>query len=167
MRKGTNPPSDEVKPSAPPNPPRSNDQDSTGAMAHAWFATPGTAKAVDAIFGNGRRGPCAKQVVTAVLITRDSKTHLGRNDVNNPQAVCPRVTAGMKTGEGYELCKTVCQQPDHAEVSVIKAAIAAGSAVPGSVMFIYGHTYACEPCLSWCRHYGIERIVFGGKEMLP
>jgi deoxycytidylate deaminase len=114
-----------------------------------------------------RRGPCAKQVVVAVVITRDNKAYVGRNDVNNAQQVCPRVTAGMKTGEGYELCKTVCQQPDHAEVAAIKAAVAAGSLVSGSTMFIYGHTYACEPCLSWCREYGVERVVFGGVEVRP
>ena len=49
---------------------------------------------------------CAKQVVGAFAIV-DNVLYVGTNECLNPQKVCPR--EGMKTGEGYELCRDVCK----------------------------------------------------------
>jgi pyrimidine deaminase RibD-like protein len=64
----------------------------------------------------------------------------------------------MKTGEGYHLCKEVCQQTDHAEINALKAA---GPAARGGIMYIEGHTYACAPCQDAAAASGIKFIAFG------
>lgn len=90
-----------------------------------------------------KRGPCAKQTVTATIVTSAGERFVGTNDCANPQTSCPRDAAGMKTGEGYHLCGEVCQQTDHAEINALRAA---GEKARDGVMYIEGHTYACEPC---------------------
>lgn len=67
----------------------------------------------------------------------------------------------MPTGIGYELCKSVCQQPTHSEVNAINLA---GDAARGAVLHIEGHTYACEACKSVAEQAGIALIVIGGIE---
>jgi len=101
-------------------------------------------------------GPCAKQRVKATLVTPSGERFVGYNDVESPQEVCPR--AGMATGQGYELCLSVCRQPSHAEVAAVKLA---GGRASGSVIYVEGHYYACEPCASFARKNGVDRIEFG------
>lgn len=86
-------------------------------------------------------GPCVKQVVTATIVAEDGRRFVGTNHCLNAQTVCPR--ADMPTGVGHELCRDVCQQPAHAEVNAIAEA---GDAACGAVLYLEGHTYACEPC---------------------
>lgn len=101
---------------------------------------------------------CAKRKVTAVLVV-DDRHFVGENKCSAPQRVCPR-----QPGEGYEACKTVCGQDDHAEVAAIKAALAAkvdlkrNRFVPPR-MFLYGHSAACANCTEWLMKYGIVLIV--------
>jgi deoxycytidylate deaminase len=99
---------------------------------------------------------CAKRQTRATLIAPDGQRFIGTNYVNNPQAVCPR--AGMATGVGYELCKSVCDQPNHAEVN---ACLAAGRSARGGTLYLEGHYYACEPCKRVCAEHGVAEIVFG------
>lgn len=87
------------------------------------------------------KGPCAKQTVTATIVTPDGRRFVGTNHCNNAQMTCPR--AGMPTGVGYELCKSICQQEAHAEVNALRAA---GEHARGGTLYLTGHTYACEPC---------------------
>lgn len=101
-------------------------------------------------------GPCVKQTVTATIITTDGERFVGTNDCLNPQTVCPR--AGMPTGVGYELCQTVCRQTAHAEVNAINKA---RSRAKGGVLYLEGHTYACEPCKQACADAGIAEIIIG------
>lgn len=99
---------------------------------------------------------CAKQRVVATIVTPDGFTYVGENLCENPQTVCPRDAAGYKTGEGYELCKSICNQGSHAEVAAINLA---GDACSGSTLYLTGHTYACDSCKSAAFGAGISSIV--------
>ena len=63
------------------------------------------------------RGPCAKRRVSCTIIDRGGRVFTGENDCANPQAVCPRAP-----GEGYEKCRSICQQAGHAEIMALEAA---------------------------------------------
>jgi deoxycytidylate deaminase len=97
---------------------------------------------------------CAKVVVTATIITKDGRTFTGRNDCVNPQVLCPR--GNLPSGQGYEMCKTICQQPAHAEVVALRKA---GVDASGATLLLQGHNFACEDCLQSCERAGIARIV--------
>lgn len=99
-------------------------------------------------------GPCVKQVVTAILVTVNGEVFIGTNDCEIPQTVCPR--QHMKTGEGYELCVSVCRQTGHAEINALKFA---GNKASGSTIYLQGHTYACEPCKQAAANAGATIIV--------
>lgn len=98
---------------------------------------------------------CAKQTVTATIVTPDGVRFRATNHCYNPQEVCPR--KDMPTGVGYELCKSVCNQSGHAEVNAIRVA---GSYAKGATMYIEGHTYACDGCLDAIKEAGITSVVF-------
>lgn len=102
------------------------------------------------------RGPCAKQRVTATIVTPDGRIFVGENDCANPQETCPR--GDMPTGVGYELCKSICHQGTHAEIAALAAA---GTAARGGELYLDGHTYACKPCIAACVAAGIVGIHFG------
>lgn len=99
-------------------------------------------------------GPCAKQVVHAVIVTDSGETFEGTNLCHNPQDTCPR--GDMPSGVGYELCWNVCKQPAHAEVNAIRAA---GEKAKGATLYLSGHTYVCPDCSIACRQAGISKIV--------
>ena len=99
---------------------------------------------------------CAKQLVTATVVALDGRRFVGTNACAKPQVVCPR--AGMPTGEGYELCTSVCEQQGHAEVQALRAA---GPAAVGATMYLHGHTYACDHCVAVCRAAGVVGLVIG------
>lgn len=101
------------------------------------------------------QGPCAKQTVTATIITKDGECFSGTNACENPQKECPRDVLGMKSGEGYHLCKEVCNQTAHAEVNAIKLA---GEKANGSVLYLEGHSYACDNCKGHAESAGISEI---------
>jgi hypothetical protein len=97
------------------------------------------------------QGTCVKQNVMATLVTTDGDVFVGTNRCNNPQEICPRDVQGMKSGEGYHLCKEVCQQVAHAEVD---ATTQAGENAKGAIVCLTGHTYACQPCKSFTCNAG-------------
>lgn len=101
-------------------------------------------------------GPCAKQTVTATVVDVTGRYFFkSTNYCYNPQQTCPR--AGMKTGEGYELCHNICRQPNHAEKNAL---ILAGDKARGGTLYVEGHTYACDSCVSAAEKAGIVNIVF-------
>ena len=102
-------------------------------------------------------GPCAKQVVTATIVTPDGNRFVGTNWCATPQEVCPR--ADMPTGVGYHLCASVCHQSGHAEIDAIRNAGAVR--LTGATLYLEGHTYACEPCKAACAAAGITSIIIG------
>lgn len=103
------------------------------------------------------KGPCAKQRVICTIVAPDGRRWVGENECRNPQGACPR--AGMPTGQGYELCKSVCEQIGHAEEV---AATAAGRSAVGGIAYIEGHTYACAPCKAALSEIGVHDILFVG-----
>lgn len=110
-------------------------------------------------------GPCVKQTVTATIITPAGDEFTGTNHCLTPQMKCPR--EGMPSGVGYELCRTVCNQPAHAEPNAILLAvgIVGRNAVRGSTLRVEGHTYACDSCKAVARAAGIARLIVAGKEV--
>lgn len=94
-------------------------------------------------------GPCAKRRTQAVLTTVDGKVFVAENVCLNPQPACPRLP-----GEGYEKCKTICQQIGHAEEQVIRAA---GEEARGSTIEVT-HWYACKPCESLAHQAGVKEV---------
>jgi deoxycytidylate deaminase len=104
-----------------------------------------------------KRGPCAKQTVTATIVTPTGERFVGTNDCANPQTTCPRDVYGYKTGEGYHLCEEVCRQTGHAEVNALRAA---GEKARGATMHIEGHTYACGPCQESVIKAGVKDVFF-------
>jgi deoxycytidylate deaminase len=99
-------------------------------------------------------GPCAKQTVVAIIV-KNGRAWVGTNACTSPQEVCPRAP-----GEGYEKCRKVCGQPFHAEVDAI---MNAGRECSGAVMYLFGHTYACEHCQTVAKHAGIKQIIILGE----
>lgn len=103
-------------------------------------------------------GPCAKQVVKATLITDTGLRFIGSNYCVTPQRTCPRNEAGYLSGQGYHLCKEICHQRGHAEENAIENA---GPKAKGSVIYVEGHTYACENCQRVARQAGVVEIIIG------
>ena len=99
------------------------------------------------------KGPCAKQTTMAIIVNGD-KTWVGYNWCEKPQAVCPREVLGYSTGEGYHLCKEVCEQHAHAEVDVCEKA---GQGARDGVLYLFGHFYACKDCIQVMKECGIKR----------
>jgi deoxycytidylate deaminase len=106
-------------------------------------------------------GPCAKQVVTATLVTITGARFVGRNDCRAPQDDCPRMALGFARGEGYQLCREICEQPWHAETAAIAAAEAAGGAgaARGGTVWLEGHVAPCVGCQSVVDLLGISVVV--------
>lgn len=94
--------------------------------------------------------PCVKLTTIAVIINKD-KFWIGDNSCDLPQKECPR--GSLPTGVGYELCKTICKQPHHAEVS---ACLKAGVEAEGGNLFLSGHYYCCDPCLDTMKKHEIK-----------
>jgi deoxycytidylate deaminase len=97
---------------------------------------------------------CANLTTRATIIAPDGRRFVGTNYVNNPQATCPR--EGMPTGVGYELCRSICDQPAHAEVN---ACLTAGDAARGGVLYLEGHYYACDNCKRIAAAHGVEIVI--------
>jgi deoxycytidylate deaminase len=88
----------------------------------------------------------------------------GENWCRNPQTTCPREEQGYASGEGYHLCRDICDQAGHAEE------IAAMSMLgrPGHTAYLYGHTYACDRCKEALRAAGVRQLILedGSDESL-
>ena len=101
------------------------------------------------------RGPCAKRRVVCMLEHWTGEKFFGENDCANPQTICPRLP-----GEGYDKCKSVCQQAGHAETEALKKA---GTKAPGCQGTLYGHYWICEPCGAALRDAGVYSITIKFK----
>lgn len=93
------------------------------------------------------------------MYTRDTglepelRSATGRNDCANPQPTCPRLS-----GEGYEKCRSICQQAGHAELEALKAAKERGLDLTGGSAYIFGHYWICEPCGKALLEAGIRKV---------
>jgi hypothetical protein len=102
-------------------------------------------------------GPCAKQTVRCVIWLANGEAVAATNACLNPQPKCPR-----EPGEGYEKCKTICQQLGHAEVQAVQLAARIGADLKGSRAVITGHTYACQHCQETLAKAGCNTFTLGG-----
>lgn len=102
---------------------------------------------------------CAKQVVKAKLVTSCGLEFIGTNHCDNPQETCPRDAAGYASGEGYHMCANICGQKYHAEEDAI---LKAQGLARGSIIYLSGHTYACNPCKELADKFGVLDIVIEG-----
>lgn len=97
---------------------------------------------------------CAKKVVSCIIETPDGRVFYGRNDCENPQKECPR-----NNGEGYEKCKTICQQVGHAEEIAIKNA--KGHDLTGAKATLYGIGFYCKECQKSLFTSGVKYLTLG------
>ena len=101
--------------------------------------------------------PCVKQPVYALIITTDGKEHFGSNWMTNSNVtVCPRVELNCPSGQGYELCKEVCNQDFHAERFAISLCT---SDTTDATLYLTGHTYCCDDCIAAMKAAGIKTAV--------
>lgn len=115
---------------------------------------------------------CLKQSVIADLVFSSGITYSGNNDIdNNLIECCPRDEAGFKSGFGYELCKDICGQTSHAEISVInqyKKSILNDNGyskkypeyfdLETAIFTVKNHNYICDNCLMAIIDVGIKNI---------
>jgi deoxycytidylate deaminase len=94
---------------------------------------------------------CVKQQVSATITGANGQIIcVGVNSCLNPQDICPRADA--KSGEGYDLCTSVCLQTGHAELNALEIA---GDRAMGSHMTLRGHTYCCDDCIVGMAEAGV------------
>ena len=107
------------------------------------------------------RGPCARLSVQCMIQTNDYRTMWGSNICNNAQFLCPRAP-----GEDYKKCKTVCDQPGHAETEALRQAIEAYGAdvLRGGVAHVWGHYTCCRECSEALARAGIKEIIIHVNE---
>lgn len=117
--------------------------------------------------------PCLKQKTRCIIEVHDLSKDAGYfgGEVKHFEAtnschvddaeVCPRVTAGAKTGEGYELCGP----PNHAEQEAAKLVSAHyPDGIPGpSVAYLYGHFYLCQECQVALTDVGVRTFFITGE----
>jgi deoxycytidylate deaminase len=95
---------------------------------------------------------CAKQETIAVIINGDNIV-VGSNWCINPQESCPR--KDLPTGIGYDLCRNICKQHNHAESDACKKA---GELANGADLYLIGHYYCCENCKAIMSLSGIKMV---------
>lgn len=85
---------------------------------------------------------------TVAIVVRDGEIiAVGTNEHKEP---CKR--EGYPTGEGYELCQ-YCDYGNHAEANAVR-----GTDVKGGHLYLFGHQYACDPCVKECTIAGIKEL---------
>lgn len=102
-----------------------------------------------------KSGKCYKQE-TIAIIENNGRYWIGSNWCRNPQTECPR--KNMLSGTGYDLCRNVCKQKNHAEIDACKQA---GNSAKGGTLYLIGHTYCCDNCKETMSKYGIKQIIIG------
>jgi deoxycytidylate deaminase len=107
------------------------------------------------------RGPCAKRQVICYLYIQGYEQFAvrGENDCANPQPTCPRLP-----GEGYEKCRSICRQEDHAEMMALRKARELGYDLKDASATISGHYWICEPCGRALLDAGISKVFLGMKK---
>lgn len=99
-------------------------------------------------------GRCAKVRVMCTLVHPDGRRWVGENVVRRPQPVCPR--GDLPSGQGYALCRDVCDQVGHAEVLAL---LAAGAAAAGCVAYVQGRDFVCYDCQAQLVDAGVRAFV--------
>jgi deoxycytidylate deaminase len=68
------------------------------------------------------------------------------------------VANNCPTGQGYELCKNICQQTGHSEPSAINNATKNGYETNGADLYLYGHWWCCQQCWDSMIAGGIKNV---------
>jgi len=85
---------------------------------------------------------------TVAIVVRDGEIiSVGTNEHKEP---CKR--EGYPTGEGYELCEW-CNYGNHAEANALR-----GIDAKGAHLYLFGHTYLCDPCKKECRIASLKGV---------
>lgn len=96
-----------------------------------------------------------------IVLVRDSvmvaSAGNGFNRGPGESHVCPRILAGCKSGEGYDLCH-LHDTDGHAEPMLMAVAQAAGIETEGADVYMYGHWWCCEPCWKAMIDAGIRDV---------
>ena len=83
---------------------------------------------------------------TGAVIVKDEEL-LGKGaNTGQWQPFCPRYEQGCKTGEGYDLCKNICKQTGHAEITAIQDAITNKQNLRHADLYLFGHWWCCKNC---------------------
>lgn len=98
---------------------------------------------------------CAKQTVICTIVLPGGEAVYGTNRCAKPQPVCPR-----EPGEGYEKCRSICGQYNHAELVALHSAEMQGIDVMGGRAIITGHDHVCDECERALYFNGVEDIRF-------
>tara|TARA_R110000803_G_scaffold58223_1_gene116446 strand:+ start:667 stop:978 length:312 start_codon:yes stop_codon:yes gene_type:complete len=96
---------------------------------------------------------CKKQTVVAIIMKDQQLIAMGTNEIHADIDVCPRLD--MPTGVGYELCRDICKQGQHAEID---ACIKAGTEARGATLYLIGHSYCCDNCKKVMEEFGIKEV---------
>lgn len=94
---------------------------------------------------------CAKKQVKCAIETPRGDVFYGDNSVKNPQETCPR-----EPGEDYTKCKTICNQPGHAEEMALRAA--EGYDLTGARATISGIDHLCKSCQKQLYAAGVKEF---------
>jgi len=108
--------------------------------------------------------PCLKVNTYCEIILADGTLIRGMNTCNvDGLDVCPRVTAGCKTGEGYELCNP----QSHAEMTAL-AQLDPLIQYPGAIAMIWHQdNWSCGDCQRALVARGIRTHVIGDWNTHP
>jgi deoxycytidylate deaminase len=88
-----------------------------------------------------------------MIVSESGDVVTGENYCRDAQQSCPR-----EEGEGYEKCRSICQQVGHAEEVALVRAKHAGMALEGARAVLIGHEYACTDCQKQLYDAGIRWI---------
>lgn len=100
---------------------------------------------------------CAKKRVFCTIIAQDGTKFMGENYCDNAQPSCPRLP-----NEGYEKCKSICQQFGHAEEVALHNA--RNHDLMDGIAVVTGIDYVCRSCAKKLSAAGIRSIVITGYQ---
>ncbi len=87
------------------------------------------------------------KTVIAIVVKNGEVVSYATNEHKEP---CKR--EGYPTGTGYELCNE-CDYPNHAEYKAVQKH---SLEMQGGTLYLFGHTYACDPCKNAMELAGIK-----------
>ena len=100
---------------------------------------------------------CLDRTIIAV-IEYQGKIYIGTNGIINVPTECPRSCCTIN--QGYEICRTVCKQPYHAEEAAIVEWLIDCDIVDehDATISIFGAKAMCERCKALCEHYRLQVV---------
>lgn len=101
---------------------------------------------------------CAKQATGAVIVVNQQIAASGCN-AGKKMKNCPRVAQNFPTGQGYHLCKQLCEQIGHAEETCVNNFLNKKFVQTGEpALYLWGHWWCCEPCWKAMIGAGINTV---------